>query len=389
MKNSINTYPYDIAAIILAYLRDEVDEEGLRELNVWLEESDSHKALFARIQDEKMQYEDIQKILSYDAGGAWQVVQQKAAWRRRKRLTRVYRVAVSVVIIFGVAIAFLLREEATTVVPVVKVEEITPGRSMAKLTVASGDVYHLDSLHQVDLITSLAENNGKEVVFIDRQLEEGASEIKYNKVEIPRGGEYQIVLGDGTRVYLNAQTELRFPESFASSEQRLVYLSGEAYFEVTKNPSKPFVVQCKDYAVKVLGTSFNVNSYEGDETSKTTLATGKVEIDMDGKQTILNPGQQAIIKNGEVNVKEVDVEVYTTWMFDNFRFQSESIQEIMTKLSRWYAIDVFYMNESVRNYHFTGYLPRYAKIADVLELLSLTTNIKFDVEGKTVIVMEK
>lgn len=389
MKNINNTYLYDIAAIILAYLRDEVDEEGLRELNVWLEESDSHKALFARIQDEKMQYEDIQKILSYDAGGAWQVVQQKAAWRRRKRLTRVYRVAVSVVIIFGVAIAFLLREEATTVVPVVKVEEITPGRSMAKLTVASGDVYHLDSLHQVDLITSLAENNGKEVVFIDRQLEEGASEIKYNKVEIPRGGEYQIVLGDGTRVYLNAQTELRFPESFASSEQRLVYLSGEAYFEVTKNPSKPFVVQCKDYAVKVLGTSFNVNSYEGDETSKTTLATGKVEIDMDGKQTILNPGQQAIIKNGEVNVKEVDVEVYTTWMFDNFRFQSESIQEIMTKLSRWYAIDVFYMNESVRNYHFTGYFPRYAKIADVLELLSLTTNIKFDVEGKTVIVMEK
>lgn len=389
MKNINNTYLYDIAAIILAYLRDEVDEEGLRELNVWLEESDSHKALFARIQDEKMQYEDIQKILSYDAGGAWQVVQQKAARRRRKRLTRVYRVAVSVVIIFGVAIAFLLREEATTVVPVVQVEEITPGRSMAKLTVVSGDVYHLDSLHQVDLITSLAENNGKEVVFIDRQLEEGEREIKYNKVEIPRGGEYQIVLGDGTRVYLNAQTELRFPESFASSEQRLVYLSGEAYFEVTKDPSKPFIVQCKDYAVKVLGTSFNVNSYEGDETSKTTLATGKVEIDMDGKQTILNPGQQAIIKNGEVNVKEVDVEVYTTWMFDNFRFQSESIQEIMTKLSRWYAIDVFYMNESVRNYHFTGYLPRYAKIADVLELLSLTTNIKFDVEGKTVIVMEK
>lgn len=389
MKNINNTYLYDIAAIILAYLRDEVDEEGLRKLNVWLEESDSHKALFARIQDEKMQYGDIQKILSYDAGGAWQVVQQKAARRRRKRLMRVYQVAASVVIVLGVAIAFLLREESTPVVPVVQVEEITPGRSMAKLTVASGDVYRLDSLHRVDLITSLAENNGKEVVFIDRQLEEGEREIKYNKVEIPRGGEYQIVLGDGTRVYLNAQTELRFPESFASSEQRLVYLSGEAYFEVTKNPSKPFIVQCKDYAVKVLGTSFNVNSYEGDETSKTTLATGKVEIDMDGKQTILNPGQQAIIKNGEVNVKEVDVEVYTTWMFDNFRFQSESIQEIMTKLSRWYAIDVFYMNESVRNYHFTGYLPRYAKIADVLELLSLTTNIKFDVEGKTVIVMEK
>ena len=158
---------------------------------------------------------------------------------------------------------------------------------------------------------------------------------------------------------MNAQTELRFPESFANSEQRLVYLSGEAYFEVAKNPSKPFIVQCKDYAVKVLGTSFNVNSYEGDETSKTTLATGKVEIDMDGKQTILKPGQQAIIKDGEVNVREVDVEVYTTWMYENFRFKSESIPEIMTKVSRWYTI------------------------------LSLTTNIKFDVKGRTVTVMEK
>ena len=388
MKNSINTYPYDIAAIILAYLRNEIDEKGQQKLDAWLEEADSHKALFARIQDEGMQYEDIQKILSYDAGGAWQIVKQKAARRKRKRLMRVYQVAASVVVILGVAIAFLLKEEAT-VVPVAKVEEITPGRSIAKLTVASGDVYHLDSLNQVDLVTSLAENNGKEVVFTDRQLEESVGEIRYNKVEIPRGGEYQIVLGDGTRVYLNAQTELRFPESFANSEQRLVYLSGEAYFEVAKNPSKPFIVQCKDYAVKVLGTSFNVNSYEGDETSKTTLATGKVEIDMDGKQTILKPGQQAIIKDGEVNVREVDVEGYTTWMYENFRFKSESIQEIMTKLSRWYTIDVFYMNEAVKNYHFTGYLPRYAKIADVLELLSLTTNIKFDVKGRTVTVMEK
>ena len=132
-----------------------------------------------------------------------------------------------------------------------------------------------------------------------------------------------------------------------------------------------------------------MNSYENEEVSKTTLATGKIEIDMAGKRKVLKPGQQVVIKDGEMNVKEVDVEVYTTWMYENFRFQSESIQEIMTKLSRWYVMDVFYVNESVKNYHFTGYLPRYAQITDVLELLSLTTNIKFDVKGKTVTVMEK
>ena len=336
-----------------------------------------------------MQYEDIQKILSYDAGGAWQVVKQKANQRKRRRhLMRMYRIAAVVVVVLGVAMTFFVKAK-TTVVPVAKVENITPGRSIAKLTVASGDVYHLESLKQVDLAVSLASNDGKEVVFTDQQLAENVKEIRYNKIEIPRGGEYKITLGDGTRVYLNAQTELRFPESFANSEQRLVYLSGEAYFEVAKNQSKPFIVQCRDYAVKVLGTSFNVNSYEDDKTSKTTLATGKVEINMGGKLTVLKPGHQAIIKDGKVNVEEVDVEVYTTWMYENFRFKSESVQEIMTKLSRWYAVDVFYMNESVKNYHFTGYLPRYAKITDVLELLSLTTNIKFDVKGRTVTVMEK
>ena len=151
-------------------------------------------------------------------------MKQKAAQRkRRKHLMRIYQIAAVVVVVLGVAMTFFLKEE-TAVVPVVKVENITPGRSIAKLTVASGDVYHLDSLKQVDLAVSLAANDGKEVVFTDRQLAENVKEIRYNKIEIPRGGEYKITLGDGTRVYLNAQTELRFPESFANSEQRLVYL---------------------------------------------------------------------------------------------------------------------------------------------------------------------
>ena len=117
------------------------------------------------------------------------------------------------------------------------------------------------------------------------------------------------------------------------TKERNVRLDGEAYFEVAKNPSKPFIVQCKDYAVKVLGLRLTWIVTRETKLLKQTLATGKVEIDMDGKQTILNPGQQAIIKDGEVNVKEVDVEVYTTWMYENFRFKSESIQEIMNVLS--------------------------------------------------------
>ena len=393
MKNEEETYQYEIAALILAYSRNEIDNEGRKKLDSWLNESASHEVLLARVQDEELQMEDIRKILSYDAGKAWMEVTRKVARRRGRKLGMIYRVAASVVVVVGVSLALWMNQNkkvnTNKVVEVAQVAEIVPGRPMATLTVASGAVYQLDTLDNVALSSTLAANDGKEVIFTDLQGRDSLVEVQYNKIEIPRGGEYKITLSDGTRVHLNAQTELRFPESFANSDQRVVYLSGEAYFEVAKNAAKPFIVCCRNYNVKVLGTSFNVNDYEDQGDSKTTLASGKVEIDMNGRQTVLKPGQQAVIKAGRVNVKEVDVEVYTTWMHENFRFQSETVEEIMKKLARWYNIDVVYLGDSVKNYHFTGYLPRYADISDVLDLLSLTTKIKFNLKGKTITVMER
>lgn len=392
MKEKSNIYQYDIAALILAYLRNEIDDEGRSKLEAWLDESDSHKVLFARVQNEELQIKDIRKIVSCDADKAWTEVTRKVARRHRRKLGAMYRIAASVVVVLGVSLALWMsrdKKSENKVVEVAEVVKIVPGRPMATLTIASGAVYHLDSLDNVELASAFAANDGKEVVFTDLQRPDSLKEVRYNKIEIPRGGEYKITLGDGTHVYLNAQTELRFPESFANSDRRVVYLSGEAYFEVAKDAAKPFIVRCRDYDVKVLGTSFNVNDYEDEKDSKTTLASGKIEIDMNGRQTVLKPGQQAVIKAGRVDVKEVDVEVYTTWMKENFRFQSETVEEILKKLARWYNIDVIYMGETVKNYHFTGYLPRYANIADVLELLSLTTKIKFELKGKTVTVMEK
>ena len=393
MKKNEETYQYRIAALILAYLRNEIDDEGRKKLDIWLSESASHKVLFDRVQDENLQMEDIHKILSYDANKAWTRVTQKVARRRKRRLGMVYRVAASVIVVLGVSLALLTRQnekEPSKVVEVAQVVEVVPGRPMATLTVASGAVYQLDTLNNVALSSTMAASDGKEVVFTDLLgIDSLVEKIQYNKIEIPRGGEYKITLSDGTHVHLNSQTVLRFPESFAGGDQRVVFLSGEAYFEVAKDAAKPFIVRCKNYDVKVLGTSFNVNDYEDEADSKTTLATGKVEIDMNGRQILLNPGQQAVINAGRVDVKNVDVEVYTTWMYENFRFKSETVEEILKKLARWYNIDVIYMGESVKDYHFTGYLPRYADMSKVLDLLSLTTKIKFELKGKTVTVMER
>lgn len=392
MKRENCTYQYDMAAIIVSYLRNEISEADQRKLDVWLASSEGHKDLFSRICNETMQLEEIRKILSRDANSAWVVLKMKAERRRKQRLFRIYKVAASVVVLFGVSMVLWLKSSNKSVEGerVAVREEIVPGRPMAKLTVASGITYQLDTLGDLMLSSSAAENNGREVIFKD--LHEVQDSLpKYGKIEIPRGGEYTMVLSDGTRVYLNSATELRFPESFAGCKERVVYLSGEAFFEVAKDADRPFIVICSTYDVRVLGTSFNISDYADDEDSRTTLASGKVEIDMhNNKQIVLKPGEQAIVTGKGVNVKEVDVELYTTWMYENFRFKGGNIEDIMKKLARWYVVDVFYANQSVKDFHFTGFLPRYAKIEDVLELLSLTTkNIAFEVKGKSVWVREK
>lgn len=392
MKRENCTYQYDMAAIIVSYLRNEISEADQRKLDVWLASSEGHKDLFSRICNETMQLEEIRKILSRDANSAWVVLKMKAERRRKQRLFRIYKVAASVVVLFGVSMVLWLKSSNKPVEGerVAVREEIVPGRPMAKLTVASGITYQLDTLGDLMLSSSAAENNGREVIFKDlHEVEDSLP--KYGKIEIPRGGEYTMVLSDGTRVYLNSATELRFPESFAGCKERVVYLSGEAFFEVAKDADRPFIVICSTYDVRVLGTSFNISDYADDEDSRTTLASGKVEIDMhNNKQIVLKPGEQAIVTGKGVNVKEVDVEFYTTWMYENFRFKGGNIEDIMKKLARWYVVDVFYANQSVKDFHFTGFLPRYAKIEDVLELLSLTTkNIAFEVKGKSVWVREK
>lgn len=217
MKRENRTYQYDIAAIIVSYLRNEINEADQRKLDAWVASSVRHKELFSRICDETMQLEEIRKILSHDANSAWVVLKIKAERRRKQRLFRIYKVAASVVVLFGVSMILWLKssnklaEEEKLAVR----EEIVPGRPMARLTVASGITYQLDTLGDLMLASSAAENNGREVVFKDLDEVQQDSLPQYGKMEIPCGGEYRMVLSDGTKVYLNSATVLRFPESFA------------------------------------------------------------------------------------------------------------------------------------------------------------------------------
>lgn len=391
MKTENDNRAYTIAAVILSYLNGRISAEERVQLEAWLEESEEHRCLFRQMVDERAQAQEVRKMLAYHSPEAWTAIRKKAAVKRNRKLRRIWSVAASVVILVGTGWFFALQQRSADVsYDTLTVAEIVPGRAMARLTVANGASYLL-SADLADSLPRQAMLSSDALVFRSKDSVNAAVTVatEYSKLEIPRGGEYTVVLTDGTRVYLNSESSLKFPEDFSGSNQRVVYLTGEAYFEVAKNENQPFVVKCGGYDIKVLGTAFNISNYADNDYSHTTLKEGKVEIVRGAEEVLLKPGQQAKWHHGRLEVKEVNVENYTSWMNDNFRFESENMEEILKRISRWYVVDIFYTNHVVKTYHFSGYLPRYANIQDVLELLSLTTDVKFEVKGKTVVVGKK
>ena len=215
-------------------------------------------------------------------------------------------------------------------------------------------------------------------------------EIVYNTIVVPRGGEYKLELADGTLVWLNSDSELRYPVKFAGS-QRDVWLKGEGYFEVSKKPEKPFRVVVDDMIVKVLGTSFNINAYKDRGNILTTLVSGKVDIqDMSGKSlVVMSPNQQVDFRHGKISVQEVDVTRFVSWIDGKFYFNDMTLENIMSQLQRWYDIEVFFVDEELKSYPFTGVIRRDFTAGQIFEIIEKTTRVKFNVRGKCVTVNHK
>src|SRR5690606_94907 len=213
----------------------------------------------------------------------------------------------------------------------------------------------------------------------------------YNILETPRGGQYKLLLPDGTSVWLNSSTTIRFPVEFAGMERR-IELSGEAYFEVTPNKAKPFIVVTPEEEVEVLGTHFNVSAYP-DELSRTTLVEGKVKVSLQeakgrgASSVILLPGQQGIVTNNGINLQSVTIEDAVAWKNGNFMFNDEEISSVMRKIARWYDVEIVYA-DPVHQIKIWGSLSRFKDISEVLQVIELTKLVKFKVEGRRVYVMK-
>jgi ferric-dicitrate binding protein FerR (iron transport regulator) len=257
---------------------------------------------------------------------------------------------------------------------------VKPGTSKALLILGDGSMVTLDSVHRGALArqgnTEIVAQGGGRLAY---EAHGGASE--FNTIRTPRGGQYQVTLPDGSRVWLNAASSLRFPTTF-DGKDRSVELTGEAYFEITARSSQPFKVKVGDTEVDVLGTHFNVMAYDDEGSINTSLLQGSVRVG----NLVLTPGEEARLdrQTGVLKKTDSDTEQVVAWKNGLFQFEGATIETIMRQVGRWYDVDVRYEGDMRR--HFSGEIPRSAGLGDVLHMLELAGPAKFNLEGRTVTV---
>jgi transmembrane sensor len=263
---------------------------------------------------------------------------------------------------------------------------IQPGSNKAVLTLGDGRTIILDNAAS----GQLASESGTTIVKMkDGEIAYNAStttreQITYNTIAIPRGGQYNLTLPDGTKVWLNAASTLRFPTRFTGNT-REVELDGEAYFEVAKNQEMPFFVNAQEMKVKVLGTHFNVMAYKDEPEIITTLLEGKVKLSSTTRNVLLAPGEQGLFSANNFKVKKADLNEAVAWKNGYFIFNGENLSAIMRKISRWYDVDIDY-NTHNGNLTYTGSVSRFKNISEVLKVLSLTGTVKFEIKERRVTV---
>jgi transmembrane sensor len=355
------------------------------QLNIWLNQSEENKLLY-RLYKEDYQHGEQEEINDVDSNRGWQLISGKihrgikvapATWHVNKRL--LYFTAAATLMVLVALVYLLVRYEqgvdkkAVFVVNQVSSATIPPGTNKATLLLADGSKITLDKMASgriaVQGNTSIVQENSGQLTY--QTSGEKPLNLVYNTLVTPVGGQYAIVLPDGSRVWLNAASSLRFPATFTGPE-RMVELTGEAYFEVAHNSQKAFKVQVlrqhEKVLVEVLGTHFNINSYSNETVINTTLLQGSIKLHNSGQTWLLNPGQQANSTGQNTVVSAADTIQAVAWKQGDFYFNKTNIRKIMNQFERWYNIRVVYQNNQPLG-DYTGNISRNNDLLTVLQML--------------------
>lgn len=387
--------PEEIVLLILAERQRRLIGEEASELKAWINENPGYEKEIRKWQ--QLIYDGVSAEVYHriDRNAAWEKVNTQttrpAGWRKQRRIFH-WRSIAAVLLPFafiGIALFWLGRKDTKEQI-INRENGIRSGMAQAELILSGGKKITLRNSQQQKIVNLDGQVIGVDSVNTLIYTAQKLSTEEWNTLRVPRGGEYQLILSDGTKVWLNADSELKFPVQFKGEERR-VELKGEAFFEVVKDSAHPFRVETAYSGIRVLGTSFNVSGYEGDEVQQTTLVEGSVEVILPGKVCRLEPGKQLELnlRNQSVAIKEVDVALYSSWKDGIFRFCDMPLNELMVKLQRWYEMDFLFRHDECKKIRFTGAIRKYADFQEFIRLIETTTDVRFGVEGNTVMIQKK
>ncbi|SHE39147.1 FecR family protein [Pedobacter caeni] len=295
--------------------------------------------------------------------------------------------AASILIIIGIGLYFYKTDEQNRQETAYR-QDVSPGKNKATLTLANGEKISITDVNTGNIASQsgvqISKSPDGQIIYEINSKNSG--KLQFNTLTTARGEQARLRLPDGSVVYLNAASSLKYPTSFASLKQRSVELSGEGYFEISKDKMHPFIVRSARQEVEVLGTHFNINAYSDERALKTTLLEGSIRLTSMDRSEILKPNEQAILINNQITVNEVDPDETVAWKNNEFLFKNDDFKANMRKIARWYDVDVIYEANAPENFRFGGFLSRSRNLSAVLRLMEKTGAVHFRVEGRKIYV---
>jgi len=369
--------PRDIKDLIERYNNGTTTPDENALVESWYLKYQHDDPYLSHFQLEEDQEESLDKLLNTIQG--------------RSKKIQLSRLAIAASILFFLAVGgYFISSNSRQQIAITKPQkqDIAPGGNKAILTLGDGSTILLNSAkigrlaRQGNIIIRKAANG--QISYNDISSSHNSKSAVYNTAATPQGGQYQFILADGTKVWLNASSSIKYPVVFNGNERR-VELTGEAYFEVAHNAKKPFKVISNGQTVEVLGTHFNINAYNDEQAVKTTLLEGSVKVSAGGVSNTIKPGEQAKFEHGFINVMKVDPDEAVAWKNGFFFFEDNDIKEVMLQLSRWYGVDIKYEGQ-LASRRFSGEISRNVNLSQILDILSFK-QIHCKIDGKTIIVM--
>ncbi|WP_207514255.1 FecR family protein [Longitalea luteola] len=394
-----------IASLIVGNMQERLTPAEQQQLDTWLQEDDENPLLFQQLMDAELLTHDLNEMNSYDHNQAFeklthQILLNEVSGKRVYFRIWWYMVAALLVLVAGGIAYFSLNKHknktATPVSAVVAQKKAAgdlPDTKKAVLILADGSTITLSEISNGSIarqgnVMIQKNQNGQ----LEYKLSAAtANTTGYNTLRTPRGGEYQLILDDGTKIWLNSASTLQFPVHFNSDERRVV-LTGEGYFEVQSSVipnsggrKRSFIVSVDNMEVQAIGTSFNISAYKEDNRSQTTVVEGLVQVNRNNKTNLLSPGKKLIAQDTAVTVEDVDVKQEIAWTHGEFVFRNTSLKMVMNELTRWYDMDVTY-DPGVPSLHFSGEVQRASDIRSVLHMLEYTGGVTFTINKRLITV---